>query len=191
MKTKKKVASGLEASYAATSDKKSRSYSFPYGGDGGIEVFHTIAHRAAQTSPRYLWSWKEFSSGSIHFSIYWSFHVNLAPAPPVLPSRIISIQQESPSWTFGCPIVQSKGPFYNNIIRRWQKKKARLWQENAKIHLLLRRCYWCPGIHCNAFPTGCLVRGKIGKVTLSRTVKFFLFSFPFFFRMVSFCKNAK
>ena len=48
----KKVVSGLEASYTATSGKKSRSYSFPYGGDGGIEVYHTMAYRAAQTSPR-------------------------------------------------------------------------------------------------------------------------------------------
>lgn len=75
----KKVVNGLEASYAATLGKKSRSYSFPYGGDGGIEVYHTIAYRAAQTSPRWLWNWKELISVSIHFSICWSFHINLAP----------------------------------------------------------------------------------------------------------------
>lgn len=49
---KKTVACGLERSYSVTSGKKSRSYSFPYGEDGGTEVCHTIVYRAAQASPK-------------------------------------------------------------------------------------------------------------------------------------------
>lgn len=155
-----------------------------------MEVYHTIVYRAAQTQPRQLWSRKELISQSIHFSVCWSFYLNLAPSP-CFPQQNALNSTRNASWTFGCPVVQTKGLFYKDNIRKQQKKKARLGQENAKIHLLLKRCHWSPGIHCNTFPTGRLVRGKIGKVTLSRTVKFFLFYFPFFFRMVSFCKNAK